>query len=144
MKFLRQQVFRIFLDRKRISDPVLLKEQALVGNDLENEVFGFLGKRTRYSPLIEDLMVDESNIRGAGALEVLLTVCEQATQIEEKAKAWQQLARFMGYEMRANSLNEEVDLRNLVERLYNAVEKESHENHPCSLLESMRPTWPLI
>ena len=133
MKFLRQQVFRIFLDRKRISDPVLLKEQALVGNDLENEVFGFLGKRTRYSPLIEDLMVDESNIRGAGALEVLLTVCEQATQIEEKAKAWQQLARFMGYEMRANSLNEEVDLRNLVERLYNAVEKESHEKPPVLL-----------
>lgn len=137
MKILRQQVFRIFLDRKRISDPVLLKEQAaddrLVGNDLENEVFGFLGKRTRYSPLIEDLMEDESNIRGAGALEVLLTVCEQATQIEEKSKAWQQLARFMGYEMRTNSLDEEVNLRNLVERLYNAVKKESHEKPPLPL-----------
>ena len=137
MKFLRQQVFRMFLDRKRISDPVLLKEQAandrLVGNDLENEVFGFLGKRTRYSPLIEDLQEDESNIRGAGALEVLLTVCEQATQIEEKSKAWQQLARFMGYEMRTNSLDEEVDLRNIVERLYNAVKKESHEKPPLLL-----------
>ena len=136
MKFLRQHVFRIFLERKRISDPVLLKEQAVddrsVGNDLENEVFGYLGKRTKYSPLIEELLEDESNVRGAGALKVLLTVCEQATQIEEKSKAWQQLARFMGYEIRANSLDEENDLSNLLERLDNAAKKESPTKLPVS------------
>ena len=136
MKFLRQHVFRIFLERKRISDPVLLKEQAVddrsVGNDLENEVFGYLGKRTKYSPLIEERLEDESNVRGAGALKVLPTVCEQATQIEETSKALQQLTRFMLYEICANSLDEENDLSNLLERLYNAAKKESPTKLPVS------------
>ena len=136
MKFLRQQVFRIFLERKRISDPVLLKQQAVddrsLGNDLENEVFGYLGKRTKYSPLIEERLEDESNVRGAGALKVLPTVCEQATQIEETSKALQQLTRFMLYEICANSLDEENDLSNLLERLYNAAKKESPTKLPVS------------
>ena len=107
MKFLRRQVFRLYLDRKRLSDPVFVEEQALddgaVGADLENEVFGFYGKRTRYSPVIVDIMDKEENIEGA--LRVLLTICEKATQIEDKAYAWQQLARFMGYELRANVMD---------------------------------------
>lgn len=123
IKFLRQQVFRLFLDRKRISDPVFLEEQAVddgaVGTDFENEVFGFYGKRTRYSPVIVDILDKEINIQGA--LKVLLTICEKATQTEEKAYAWQQLARFMGYEMRANSMDKQDDLH---KRLYNAMRKE--------------------
>ena len=122
-KFLRQQVFKLFLDRKRISDPVFLEEQATddgaVGTDLENEVFGFYGKRTRYSPVIVDILGKETNIQGA--LKVLLTICEQANQTEGKAYAWQQLARFMGYEMRANSMDKQDDLH---KRLYNAMTKE--------------------
>ena len=122
-KYLRQQVFKLFLDRKRISDPVFLEGQVTddgaVGTDLENEVFGFYGKRTRYSPVIVDILGKESNIQGA--LKVLLTICEQATQTEAKAYAWQQLARFMGYEMRGNSMDKQDDLH---ERLYNAMRKE--------------------
>ena len=124
IKFLRQQVFRLFLDRKRISDPVFLEEQAMddgaVVPDLENEVFGFYGKRTRYSPVIVDILEKENNIQGA--LKVLLTMCEQATQTEHKAYAWQQLARFMGYEMRANRLDTQDDL---YKRLYDAMKKEN-------------------
>ena len=131
MKFLKQQVFRLFLDRKRICDPVLLKEQAAddgtVGTDLENEVFGYYGRRTRYSPVIEEILERESSVREAGAMKVLLTVCEQATQTEEKAYAWQQLARFMGYEMRTNVMDEND---NLHERLYKAMKKESTIKHP--------------
>ena len=130
-KFLKQQVFRLFLDRKRISDPVLLKEQAAdegnVGTDLENEVFGFYGRRTRYSPVIEEILERESSVREAGALKVLLAVCEQATQTEEKAYAWQQLARFMGYEMRTKVMDKDEDLH---QRLYNAMKKESTTKHP--------------
>ena len=107
MKFLRRQVFRLYLDRKKLSDPVFVEEQALddgvVGADLENEVFGFYGKRTRYSPVIVEIMDKEENIEGA--LRVLLTICEKATQIEDKAYAWQQLARFIGYELRANEMD---------------------------------------
>lgn len=136
MKFLRQQAFRIFLERKRISDPVLLKKQAVddrsVGKNLENQVFGYSGKRTKYSPLIEQIL-EESNIGGAAALKVLLTVCENATQIEEKSKAWQQLARFMGYEIGANSLDEKNELSNLLERLYSAAKKESPRKLPVLL-----------
>jgi len=123
IKYLRQQVFRLFLERRRISDPVFLEDQGVDdgagGTDLENEVFGFYGKRTRYSPVIEDILEKETNVQGA--LKVLLTICEQATQTEHKAYAWQQLARFMGYEMRANSMDKQDDLH---KRLYNAMTKE--------------------
>ena len=128
MKFLRQQVFRLFLERKRISDPVFVEEQAsddgVVGTDLENEVFGFYGKRTRYSPVIMDILDTESNIQAA--LNVLLTVCEQATQTEDKAYVWQQLARFMGYETRAKEMDNQNELH---KRLYKAMTKE----HPVKL-----------
>lgn len=123
IKFLRQQVFKMLLDRKRISDPVFFKEEqtddGVVSTDLENEVFGFYGKRTRYSPVIVDILEKEGNSQGA--LRVLLSICEQATQTEDKAYAWQQLARFMGYEMRAKSMDEQDELD---KRLYSAMTKE--------------------
>lgn len=123
IKFLRQQVFRMLLDRKRISDPVFFKEEqtddGVVSTDLENEVFGFYGKRTRFSPVIMDILEKEGNSQGA--LRVLLSICEQATQTEDKAYAWQQLARFMGYEMRAKGMDEQDELD---KRLYSAMTKE--------------------
>ena len=126
MKFVRHQVFRLVLERKRISDPVFVEEQSpddgTVGPDLENEVFGFYGKRTRYSPVIMDILEKETCIQGA--LKVLLTVCELATKTEDedKAYAWQQLARFMGYEMRLTKMD---NLDNLLKRLFSAMKKEN-------------------
>lgn len=126
MKFVRHQVFRLVLERKRISDPVFVEEQSpddgTVGPDLENEVLGFYGKRTRYSPVIMDILEKESRIQGA--LKVLLTLCELATQTEDddKAYAWQQLARFMGYEMRLEKMDKQDELG---KRLYSAMKKES-------------------
>lgn len=123
VKPLRHQVFRMFLERKRLSDPVLMEEQAVddraVGFDIENEVFGFYGKRTKYSRVIVDILGEENNVEGA--LSVLLEICEQATQTEDKSYAWQQLARFIGYEMRANDMNKQTDL---LERLHKAMMKE--------------------
>ncbi len=110
VKFLRQQLFKICLDRKRISDPIFPEEQGADdssdGSDLD-DVFGSYEVRTRYSPLIVDIR-DKGNIQGA--LKVLIAICEEAMQPEDKAYAWQQLARFMGYEMLENEMNENGDL----------------------------------
>ena len=124
VKFLRQQVFKLLLERKRISDPVFLKDQEAYGSsdgsaDLDDDVFGFSEVRTRYSPVIEDIVANESNT--SGALRVLITICEEAIQTEEKSYAWQQLARFMGYQMRASEMNENDDL---YKRLYKVMRSE--------------------
>ena len=112
VKVLRQQAFKVLLDRKKISDPVFLEEQEAEdssdGSDLDDDVFGFSEVRTRYSPVIEDILVKENNT--PGALKVLITVCEEADQKERKSYAWQQLARFMGYQMSASKMNESDDL----------------------------------
>lgn len=110
VKFLRQQLFRIFLDRKRISDPIFLEDQ-----EMDDDVFGSYEVRTRYSPLIVDI-VDEGNI--PGALRVLIATCDKAMQSEHKAYAWQQLARFMGYEMFDKEMGK---LDDLCDRLYSAM-----------------------
>jgi len=123
VKVLRQQVFKMLLERKRISDPVFVDEQGVDSDsdrsDLEDDVFGFSEVRTRYSPVIEDILAKENNT--SGALRVLVTICEEAIQKEEKSYAWQQLARFMGYQMRANEMNEGEDLH---KRLYKAMTSE--------------------
>ena len=59
--------------------------------------------KTRYSPLILDILEGNDGIQGA--LRLLIQTCLMASEVEEKAYAWQQLARFMGYEMRANEMD---------------------------------------
>lgn len=135
LKFVRHKVFRLVLERKRISDPVFVEEQqaddGTVGTDFENEVFGFYGKRTRYSPVIMDILEKGSRIHGA--LNVLLTVCELATKTEDedKAYAWQQLARFMGYEMRLTQMDKQNDL---LKRLFSAMNGAMKKESPGKLL----------
>ena len=122
VKFVRQQVFKLLLERKRISDPVLEEpsgDDGSDGSDLEDDVFGFCEVRTKYSPVIEEILVKESNT--AGALKVLLTICEQALQKERKSYAWQQLARFMGNQMDANKMNECSELN---KRLHSVMKSE--------------------
>ena len=118
VKFLRQQLFKICLDRKRISDPVFPEEQGTDdspdGSDFD-DVFGSYEVRTRYSPLIVDIL-HEGNI--PGALRVLIAICREAMQPVDKAYAWQQLARFMGYEMLEKEMNESEDLH---KSLYRAM-----------------------
>ena len=107
-KFLREQVLKVFLDRKRISDPVLMEDQGKdagsIDSDFENDVFGFYEVKTRYSPFIVDILKDDNGIQRA--LRLLITICQKASEIEEKSYAWQQLARFMGYEMGTNEMDE--------------------------------------
>lgn len=123
VKFLRKQLFQIFLSRKRISEPVYLSQKGgtdddIIGSDIETDLFGFYEVRTRYSPLILDIQgQDDGNRR---TLEFLIATCQKANQTEYKAYAWQQLARFMGYEMRSEEL-ERTDT--LHERLYSVMEE---------------------
>ena len=110
----------MFLDRKRISDPVFLEnlgtDDDSIESDFELEVLGFYEVRTRYSPLIVEIVNGESGIEGA--LELLIAICEKASLTEDKAYAWQQLARFMGYEMRSKPMDNEDRLQ---KRLYNTM-----------------------
>lgn len=126
-KFLKEQVFKLFLDRKRISDPVFLEglstDDSSIDSDFESDVVGFYEVRTRYSPLIVDILEGTNGIRGA--LRLLIAICQKAS--EEKAYAWQQLARFMGYEMRANEMDPKDDLHN---RLYTTMNKEVDSKLP--------------
>jgi len=128
-KFLKEQVFKLFLDRKRISDTVVLEDLAQddgsIDSDIEAEVVGFYEVRTRYSPLIVDILEGDSGIRGA--LRLLIAICQKASQTEEKAYAWQQLARFMGYEMRAKEMDSKDDLHH---RLYSTMNKEADVKLP--------------
>ena len=122
-KFLRQQLFQIFLSRKRISEPVYLSQKGgtdddIIGSDIETDLFGFYEVRTRYSPLILDIQGQGDGNRRT--LEFLIATCQKANQTEYKAYAWQQLARFMGYEMRSEEL-ERTDT--LHERLYSVMEE---------------------
>jgi len=124
-KFLKEQVFKLLLDRKRISDTVVLEDLAKgdghdsIDSDLESEVVGFYEVRTRYSPLIVDILEGDNGIRGA--LRLLIAICQKASQTGEKSYAWQQLARFMGYEMRAKEMDSKDDLHH---RLYSTMNKE--------------------
>ena len=120
-KFLREQLFQILLLRKRVSNLVTLpqedeKPEDDIGPDVENEVHGIYDVRTRYSPLILDILRGENG--NQRTLELLITVCQKANQTEDKAYAWQQLARFMAYEMRFKQL-ESTDAMH--SRLYDAM-----------------------
>ena len=123
-KFLKEQVFNLFLERKRISDTVVLEDlptdEGSVDSDFESEVVGFYEVRTRYSPLIMDILKRDNDIRGA--LRLLITICQKASQTEGMAYAWQQLARFMGYEMRAKEMDPSDKLHHLLYTTMNEQE----------------------
>ena len=128
-KFLKEQVLKVFLDRKRISDPVLMedpeKDARSIDSDFENEVLGFYEVKTRYSPFIVDILEGDNGIQRA--LRLLITICQKASEIEEKAYAWQQLARFMGYEMRANEMDKKNEQHH---RLHTTMNKEQDVKLP--------------
>ena len=128
-KFLKEQVLKVFLDRKRISDPVLIEDLGIddgsIDSDFDSEVVGFYEVRTRYSPLIVDILEGANGIRGA--LRLLISICQTASQTDEMAYAWQQLARFMGYEMRANEMDTKDDLHC---RLHTTMQKEQEAKLP--------------
>lgn len=121
-KYLKEQVFKLFLDRKRISDPVFLEnleaDDGSIDSDFDSEVVGFHEVRTRYSPLIMDVLEGDNGIRCA--LKLLINICQKASQTEEKAYAWQQLARFMGYEMRTKGMDPDDDLHNRLHSTMNS------------------------
>ena len=98
-KYLAQEIVNVFLHRKRISETIVVQEMQAeddLGPELEPDVFGISEGRTRYSPLIRDIMDGEGGIKAALALFIKL--CQKVTEVEAKAYSWQQLARFIGYE----------------------------------------------
>ena len=116
----------MFLEDKETDD-------GSIDSDFMNEVLGFYEVKTRYSPLIVDILEGDDGIQRA--LRLLITICQKASEVEEKAYAWQQLARFMGYEMRAN----EMDAKNEQHRrLHTTMSKErkNKESMPKTGIEA--------
>lgn len=126
-KFLREQLFKIFLHRTRVSNLVSIQKEEetvedIVDADIETDNHQCYEARTRYSLLILDILGGDNGHRRT--LELLITICQKANQTKHKANAWQQLARFMGYEMRFKQL-ESGDV--LFNRLYDAMNSNKME-----------------
>ena len=128
-KYLKDEVFKVFLARKKISDAVFLEDKGTddgsIESDFEDEVLGFYEVKTRYSPLVLDILKADDGIQRA--LRLFITICEMAFEHEDKAYAWQQLARFMGYEMRGNEMDDKNEQHN---RLQAAMNKEQDSKLP--------------
>ena len=102
-KYLKQQLFQILLHRERVSNEATIPREEDVADDemstsIETEEQGSYDVRTRYSPLILEILGGEDGSRRT--LDLLITVCQKARKTKYIAFAWQYLARFIGYEMR--------------------------------------------
>ena len=98
-KYLAQEIVKVFLHRKSISETIVVQEMQIddgLDPSLEFDLFGFSGVRTRYSPLIIDIMDVEGGNKAA--LRLFIRLCETVTEVDAQAYSWQQLARFIGHE----------------------------------------------
>ena len=126
VKYLVQNIVKVLLDRRRISDAVVVtnfEDFEDVSSDLELEVFGYSAIRTRYSPLICDIVAGKDGIQAA--MTLLIMLCEYVTKNEDRAYAWQQLARFIGYEVGPKAI--EVGDQ-IFKRMLTAIKIQRHDN----------------
>ncbi len=132
-KFLWKQLFQILLHRKRVSNFIILPQETPEDNidtDIATDDQCY-EVRTRYSLLILDILGGDDGQKRT--LQLLITVCEKANQTEHKAYAWQQLARFLGYEMRFRQL-ESTDA--LYRRLFDAINLSKGKEHQLPMPET--------
>ena len=133
-KFLWENLFQILLHRKRVSNLISLPQETPEDNidsDIAADDQKCYEVRTRYSPLILDILGGDDGQRRT--LELLMTVCQKANQTADKAYAWQQLARFMGYEMRFKQLESKDALHS---RLYEAMNLSKVKEHQLPMPET--------
>ena len=119
-KYLAQEVVKMFLQRRKICKPTPLKGHQMdegIGSDFDFDAWGLPETRTKYSPLIMDI-VSGNGIKAAPVLFIKL--CEQVTEIEDKAYSWQQLARFIGYEFGIAEVDEHH--RDVFVQIHSAIE----------------------
>ena len=74
-----------------------------------DDMCGALEVRTRYSPLIEDVMRLTRNPKEntENALDILITLNENVKTTQHKARTWQQIARIVAYEIGMKSISNE-------------------------------------
>ena len=135
-KYLWEQLFQILSHRKRVSNLISLpQEEETPEDNIESDIVSDDQKcyevRTRYSPLILDINAGKDGQRRT--LEFLITVCQKANRTEDKAYAWQQLARFLGYEMRFKQLESKDALHS---RLNDAINLSKGEEHQLPMPEN--------
>ena len=67
---------------------------------VDDDISGILEVRTRYSPLIKDINLNPDPEVGVdNALDILITLNENVTTDQHKARTWQQIARVIAYEI---------------------------------------------
>ena len=120
-RYLKQQLFKILLHRERVSNEATIpqEEDATeddISSNIETDEQGSYDVRTRYSPLILEILGGDDGSRRT--LDLLITVCQKASKTDYQAFAWQYLARFMGYEMRFKQFDREDALHS---RLYDVM-----------------------
>ena len=135
-KYLKQKLFQILLHRERVSNEATIPQEEEVAEDemstsIETEEQGSYYVRTRYSPLILEILGGEDGNRRT--LDLLITVCQKARKTEYKAFAWQYLARFIGYDMRFKAFDGEDTLHS---RLFD----EMNLNREGEAMQSMPET----
>ena len=135
-KYLKQQLFQILLHRERVSNEATIPQEEDVADDemstsIETEEQGSYDVRTRYSPLILEILGGEDGSRRT--LDLLITVCQKARKTKYIAFAWQYLARFIGYEMRFKKFDGEDILHS---RLFDEI----NSNREGEAMQSMPET----
>ena len=122
-KFLTSDVVNVFLRREKkyggTSGSANEPDFTLDGS-IEDDVFGSLEVRTRYSALIIDVMSlnPETLSDVTSALDLLITLNENVTTTQHKARTWQQIARVFAYEIGMKKIS--ID-DSLVERINKLV-----------------------
>ena len=133
-QFLWKQVLQLLLHREKVSNHINLPQE-MPEDNIDSEILTDDQKcyevRTRYSPLILDILGGDNGQRRT--LDLLITVCQKANKPADKAYAWQQLARFMGYEMRFKQLESNDALHN---RLYEAMKSSKVKEHQLQMPET--------
>ena len=121
-KFLTNDTVNVFLTREKKSDSTSENSNesdfGLYSSE-EVDVFGSLEVRTRYSALIIDAMGSKQQETDVtSALDLLITLTENVTTTQHKARTWQQIARVFAYEIGMELISKEDPL---VARISNLV-----------------------
>lgn len=116
-KYLTSDTVNVFLKREKKSDSTSEHSNepdfVLYSSVEDADMFGSLEVRTRYSALVIDIMSSkqlEVQSDVTSALDLLITLTENVTTTQHKARTWQQMARVFAYEIGMKTISKEDPL----------------------------------
>ena len=112
-KFFIEDIVAVFLHREKIAENMSDNDSDGIGDGF----LGILEVRTKYSQLILDILANQGECV-KGALNLLITLNENVTAPQHKARTFQQIARIFAYEIGMSAISNEDDvLKQLVKRV---------------------------